>query len=93
MNEIMLNILLILSGATGQYVLSAFLIPKKDQRDADKQFIDTLIQRIGMLEGSVDLMSKQITTIMTENATLKVEMDYLRKENHLLQMELSKKDC
>lgn len=93
MNEIIINILLIISGATGQYFLSAFIMPKKDQKDADKQFIDTLIQRVTILEGRIEEQSKQLTNVMTENAMLKVELGYLRKEKDELQKELNNKNC
>lgn len=90
MNEIIINILLVISGATGQYIISAFLIPRKDEKEADKAFIDTLLLRIANLEGRMDEQSKQLTTVMTENAMLKVELDYLRRENQELKEELSK---
>ena len=90
MNEIIINILLVISGATGQYIISAFLIPRKDEKEADKAFIDTLLLRIANLEGRMDEQSKQLTTVMTENAMLKVELDYLRRENKELKEELSK---
>jgi hypothetical protein len=84
MNEIIINILLIVGGATGQFLLSTVLIPKKDKKEADQTFIDTLIQRVSNLEGRLDEQSKQLTTVMEENARLKVEMEYLRKENEEL---------
>ena len=90
MNDIITNILLIVGGATGQFILSSFLIPKKEKREADQQFIDTLMTRIANLEGRMDEQSKQLTNVMTENAMLKVELDYLRKENQELKSELNK---
>jgi predicted nuclease with TOPRIM domain len=89
MNEIIVNILLIIGGATGQYILSAFMIPKKEKRDADQEFIDVLIQRISNLEGRMDEQSKQLTNVMTENAMLKVELDYLKKENAILKKKMN----
>lgn len=87
MNEIIVNLLMLLGGATAQYVISTFKMPKKEEKDADKQFIDTLIQRVSHLEGRLDEVSKQLTTVMTENAMLKVEMEFLKRENEQLKKE------
>ena len=81
MNEIIVNILLVIGGATGQFILSAFIIPKKDKRESDQQFIDTLIERIGHLEGKIDILSTQLNEVMRENERLKVEMSHLTKKN------------
>lgn len=82
-------ILSIIGGATGQYLLSTFIMPKKEKRDADQEFIDTLIQRVSHLEGRTDELSKQLTNVMTENAMLKVELDYMKKENHELKKKIN----
>jgi hypothetical protein len=81
MNDIITNILLIVGGATGQFILSSFLIPKKDRKDQEQSFITTLIDRVSALEGRITEQSAQLTLVMEENARLKVEMEYLRKEN------------
>jgi regulator of replication initiation timing len=78
---------MVVGGATGQYFLSTIKMPKKDQKDADQHFIETLIQRISNLEGRIEEQSKQLTSVMEENARLKVEMEYLRKENEELKQE------
>lgn len=87
MNEIIVNILLVIGGATGQFIISTFKMPKKDQKEADQQFIETLIQRVSNLEGRIEEQSKQLTSVMEENARLKVEMEYLRRENEELKQE------
>lgn len=83
-SELWIAIFSFLGGSVGQYIVSSFLLPKKDKKEADQQFIDTLIQRITLLEGRLEEQSKQLTTVMEENARLKVEMEYLRKENEEL---------
>ena len=87
MNELIIALIGLGSGATGQYIISTFKMPKKEEKDADKQFIDTLIQRISHLEGRMDEQSKQLTCVMQENAMLKVELEYLKKENEELKKE------
>ena len=91
MNEVIINILLIIGGATGQFILSAFILPKKDKKDADAQFIETLISRVGLLEGRIEEQSKQIQNLMASNATLSVELNFIRQENEELKEELRKK--
>lgn len=83
-NELIIAIIAFLGGSVGQYIISSFLMPKKDQKEADQTFIETLIQRISSLEGRIEEQSKQLTTVMEENARLKVEMEYLKKENEVL---------
>lgn len=87
MENVFVNILLVLGGATGQFLLSTLLMPKKDKREADQHFIDTLIQRVSNLEGRLDEQSKQLTCVMEENARLKIELEYLKKENEELKQE------
>lgn len=87
MNELIIALIGLVSGVTGQYIISTFKMPKKEEKDADKQFIDTLIQRVSHLEGRLHQVSKQLTTVMTENAMLKVEMEFLKKENEQLKKE------
>lgn len=87
MNELIIALIGLVSGATGQYIISTFKMPKKEEKDADKQFIDTLIQRVSHLEGRLDEVSKQLTTVMTENAMLKEDIKFLRRENEQLKKE------
>lgn len=87
MNEIIINFLMVIGGATGQYIISTLKMPKKDQKESEQQFIDTLLQRVSILEGRIEEQSKQLTCVMQENAMLKVELEYLRKENEQLKKE------
>ena len=84
MNEIIIGIIGIIGGSTGQYFLSTFFLSKKDERSSDQEFIDTLIQRVYNLEGRTDELSKQLTTLMSENAVLRVELAHIQKENREL---------
>jgi len=79
MNEIIINALLLISGATGQYIVSAFLIPKKEKKEAEAGFIDTLLERVSFLEGKIDVMSLQLNEIMRENERLKIQLEYKSK--------------
>jgi hypothetical protein len=74
------------SGGLGWNIISTLVMPKKDEKEADKLFIDQLMSRMTTLEGRIEEQSKQLTTVMEENARLKVEMEYLRKENDLLKV-------
>jgi hypothetical protein len=74
------------SGGFGWNIISTLVMPKKDEKEADKLFIDQLMTRMTHLEGRAEEMSKQLTSVMEENARLKVEMEYLRKENDLLKV-------
>jgi predicted RNase H-like nuclease (RuvC/YqgF family) len=85
--SVIIAIISAISGGFGWQIISAFVLPKKDEKEADKAFIDTLIQRITMLEGRLEEQSKQLTSVMEENARLKVEMEYLRRENDELRKE------
>jgi predicted nuclease with TOPRIM domain len=79
--NIIINILSVIGGGFGWQILSTFVMPKKEKRDADQNFIDTLLDRITHLEARLDEQSKQIQIIIQENASLKIEMNYLIKEN------------
>lgn len=92
LTQIIIAIISLIGGGFGWQIVSTFLMPKKDEKEADKAFIDTLIQRVAHLEGRMDEQSKQLTQVMTENAMLKVELDFLRKENQELKEQLNQND-
>lgn len=79
--EVIVGIVAALGGGLGQYIFSSFVMPKKEVKEADKAFIDTLIQRVSFLEGKLDVLTVQINELIKENAILKVELEHLRKEN------------
>lgn len=79
--QIWIGLIGLLGGSAAQHLISTKFMAKKEKRDADQEFIDTLLQRIYNLEGRLDELSKQLTSVMTENAMLKVELDYIKKEN------------
>ena len=70
----------VVSGGTLQYIISSKLMPKKDKRDADALFIDTLMKRIDVLEGRIDGQTILIKEILVENERLKIELKYLKEK-------------
>jgi hypothetical protein len=83
-NEIIIAILSLIGGGFGQWILSTKIMPKKEKKEFDQQFIETLMERVNILEGRLLEQSAQLTCVMEENARLKVEMEYLKKENEEL---------
>ncbi len=70
----------IVSGGTLQYLISSKLMPKKDKKEADAVFIDTLMKRIDVLEARIDQQTIMIKEILVENERLKAELKYLREK-------------
>jgi hypothetical protein len=70
----------IVSGGTLQYLISSRLMPKKDKKEADAIFIDTLMKRIDVLEARIDNQTVMIKEILVENERLKVELKYLKEK-------------
>jgi len=70
----------IISGGTLQYLISSRLMPKKDKKEADAVFIDTLMKRIDVLEARIDQQTIMIKEILVENERLKIELKYLREK-------------
>lgn len=76
-----LDILLaVVSGGTLQYIISSRLMPKKDKREADAHFIDTLLKRIDLLETKVDNQTIVIKDLIRENEAFKAEIKYLTQK-------------
>jgi hypothetical protein len=86
-NQIIIALISLFSGGLGQYMISTKLMPKKEQKDADQNFINTLIQRVSLLEGRIEEQSAQIANLMASNATLLVELNYMKVENESLKKE------
>ena len=70
----------VISGGTLQYVVSTKVMPKKEKKDADAYFIDTLIKRIDVLETRVDNQTAIIKDLIKENESLKSEIRYLQSK-------------
>jgi hypothetical protein len=81
MSEVIIAILSMFGGGLGQYIISSKLIPKREEREADKILIDTLMDRINILEGRIDQQTIVIKDLIKENAELKAELDYLKKDH------------
>jgi hypothetical protein len=69
----------IIGGGTGQYLISTKLMPKREKKEADGEFIDKLMDRINILEARIDNQTVIIKELLTENATMKAELSYLRR--------------
>jgi TolA-binding protein len=69
-------------GGFMQWIISTKLMPKKEVREADKIFIDQLLERVSYLEGKIDTLSAQLIEIVKENEQLKVELKHLRDGNN-----------
>lgn len=80
MNEIIIALIGVFGGSLGQYIISTKLIPKKEKKEADQVFIDTLMDRITVLEGRIDQQTIVIKDLIKENAELKAELEYLKKD-------------
>lgn len=83
--EIITAIIGAISGGFGWNLISTKIMPKKEQKESEQNFIETLLDRIKNLEGRLDLLTAQCQAVMEKNATLVVEMNYLMKENDRLQ--------
>jgi TolA-binding protein len=71
-------ILAVSGGGFFQWIISTKLMPKKEVREADKVFIDQLLERVSYLEGKIDTLSGQLIEVVKENEKLKVELEHLR---------------
>jgi regulator of replication initiation timing len=63
-------------------MVSTKLMPKKEKKEADAVFIDTLMDRISVLEGRIDQQTIAIKELVKENERLKVELEYIKKEKN-----------
>jgi len=70
----------LLGGGTLQYLISSKLMPKKEKKEADALFIDTLLNRINVLEARIDNQTIIIKELIAENERLKAEVKYLKEK-------------
>lgn len=68
----------LVGGGTAQYLISSKLMPKTEKVAADAQFIDKLMERIDILEARLDSQTLVIKELLTENVSMKKELEYLR---------------
>lgn len=60
----------------------------KEQRDQQTMYRDDLIKRVERLETERDEHLEQIIELMSELSALKVEVNYLKKENDILKLKI-----
>ncbi len=70
----------IVSGGTLQYIISSRLMPKKEKKEADAIFIETLMKRIDVLEARIDNQTIIIKDLIRENEAHKAEIKYIRQK-------------
>lgn len=90
LTQITIAIISLLGGGVIWNIYSTIKMPKKEEREADQQFIQTLLDRVNKLEARIEEQSKQISNLMASNATLSVELNYIKAENEDLKEELKK---
>lgn len=71
----------VISGGLLQYLISSKIMPKKEKKEADQVFIDTLLRRIDILEARIDNQSIMIKEMIAENERLKMEIKYLKGDD------------
>jgi|TARA_R110002167_G_scaffold115784_1_gene290316 uncharacterized coiled-coil DUF342 family protein len=61
---------------------------KKEEKAEQVMYRDDLIRRVEKLEEERDEHLEQIIQLMTEVAGLKVEVDYVKRENEILKLKV-----
>lgn len=69
-----------ISGGFLQWLISTKVMPKKEKRDADALFIDTLLVRVNTLETRLDNQAEIIKDLIIENERLKAEIKHLKEK-------------
>jgi predicted RNase H-like nuclease (RuvC/YqgF family) len=69
----------LVSGGVLQHIVSSKMMPKKEKKEADAEFIDKLMERINILEARIDNQTVMIKELLVENSRMKAELEYLRK--------------
>lgn len=71
----------IVSGGLLQHLISTKVMPKKEKKEADALFIDTLLKRVSILEARIDNQTVLIKEMIAENERLKMEIKFLRGDD------------
>ena len=78
--------------SAGAFKFYEFMLKQKREVQEEKAeqalYRDDLIKRVEKLEEERDEHLSQIMKLMTEVTALKVEVDYVKRENELLKMKL-----
>ena len=88
----------IVAGLTGVFSAGAFkfyefVLKQKREKQVEEKteqalYRDDLIKRVEKLEQERDEHLQQIIDLMTEVAGLKVEVDYVKRENEILKLKI-----
>ena len=81
--------LLTVMGSASAWKFYEFMIKNRRERDKDKKreqsmFRDDLRNRVGKLEEEKDTMIKEIMSLREDMSAMKVEIEFLRRENDRL---------
>ena len=71
-----------------EFILKQKREVKKEEKAEQALYRDDLIKRVEKLEEERDDNLQKIIDLMTEVAGLKVEVDYVKRENELLKLKL-----
>ena len=88
-------IVAVVTGAmsAGAFKFYEFMLKQKREKQVEEKaeqtlYRDDLIKRVERLEEERDEHLEQIIELMTEVAGLKVEVDYVKRENELLKLKI-----
>ena len=79
--------------SAGAFKFYEFMLKQKREKQVEEKaeqtlYRDDLIKRVEKLEEERDEHLQQIIDLMTEVAGLKVEVDYVKRENELLKLKI-----
>ena len=79
--------------SAGAFKFYEFILKQKREKQVEEKaeqtlYRDDLIKRVERLEQERDEHLEQIIELMTEVAGLKVEVDYVKRENELLKLKI-----
>ena len=79
--------------SAGAFKFYEFMIKQKREKQVEEKaeqtlYRDDLIKRVEKLEQERDEHLQQIIDLMTEVAGLKVEVDYVKRENEILKLKI-----
>ena len=69
-------------------VLKARSEERKDEKNERLAYRDDLIKRVDKLESEREMCMTAVTTLKTDVAAMKVELNFVKKENEILKLQL-----
>ena len=61
---------------------------RKDEKNERLAYRDDLIKRVDKLESEREMCMTAVTTLKTDVAAMKVELNFVKKENEILKLQL-----